>query len=92
MPTTTAPCKTNEDWNEYVTRVLVATKDLPDNVAKPKYNEQYKSLNWYLNGKPHRTDGPAIEWADGTKYWFLNGKRVTEEDHAKRTGGKASVD
>jgi hypothetical protein len=22
----------------------------------------------------HRTDGPAIEWADGDKWWFLNGK------------------
>jgi hypothetical protein len=20
---------------------------------------------WYLNGKYHRTDGPAIEWANG---------------------------
>ena len=23
----------------------------------------------------HRTDGPAIECADGTKSWYLNGKR-----------------
>jgi hypothetical protein len=23
----------------------------------------------------HREDGPAREWADGTKEWFLNGKR-----------------
>ena len=29
----------------------------------------------YLNGKYHRTDGPAIEYADGDKCWFLNGKR-----------------
>ena len=29
---------------------------------------------WYLNGKCHRADGPAIERADGTKRWFLNGK------------------
>jgi hypothetical protein len=28
-----------------------------------------------LNGKLHRTDGPAIEWANGTKEWWLNGKR-----------------
>ena len=25
-------------------------------------------------GKRHRTDGPAVEWADGTKAWYLNGK------------------
>ena len=29
---------------------------------------------WYLNGKLHRTDGPAIEGADGYKAWWLNGK------------------
>jgi hypothetical protein len=31
---------------------------------------------WYLNGKRHREDGPAIERADGTKEWFLNGKFI----------------
>ena len=35
---------------------------------------------WYLNGKPHRTDGPAIEWPNGNKYWYLNGKEVQMED------------
>jgi hypothetical protein len=29
---------------------------------------------WYLNGKFHREDGPAVEWTSGTKEWFLNGK------------------
>ena len=29
---------------------------------------------WRLNGELHRTDGPAIEWADGRKEWRLNGK------------------
>ena len=24
-------------------------------------------------GQLHRTDGPAIEWADGTKWWYQNG-------------------
>jgi hypothetical protein len=23
----------------------------------------------------HRVDGPAVEYADGTKYWFVDGKR-----------------
>ena len=23
----------------------------------------------------HRTDGPAAEYADGTRYWYVNGKR-----------------
>ena len=29
---------------------------------------------WYLNGKLHREDGPAIEWSDGSKEWWLNGQ------------------
>ena len=38
---------------------------------------------WYLNGKRHREDGPAIEWASGNKLWYLNGKCLTEEQHKK---------
>ena len=29
---------------------------------------------WYLNGKRHRTDGPAIEHVNGGKHWYLNDK------------------
>jgi hypothetical protein len=31
------------------------------------------SKSWYVNGKQHKTDGPAIEWKCGTKEWYLNG-------------------
>jgi hypothetical protein len=34
---------------------------------------------WYLNGEPHRLDGPAFEYADGTKRWYINGFRFTEK-------------
>ena len=29
---------------------------------------------WYLNGKRHRVDGPAIEYQNGAKFWWLNGE------------------
>ncbi len=29
---------------------------------------------YYLNGKRHRIDGPAVEYIDGTKKWFVNNK------------------
>jgi len=35
---------------------------------------------WYLNGKLHRTDGPAVERINGTKRWYLNDKEVAMED------------
>ena len=33
---------------------------------------------WYLNGKYHREDGPAVEYASGYKEWWLMGNRLTE--------------
>jgi hypothetical protein len=38
---------------------------------------------WYLNGELHREDGPAIEWASGTKNWFINGKFHREDGPAR---------
>jgi len=38
--------------------------------------------SWYLNGKYHREDGPALEWANGDKEWFLNGKLHREDGPA----------
>jgi len=35
---------------------------------------------WYLNGKQHREDGPAVEYANGEKLWYLNGVGLTESD------------
>jgi hypothetical protein len=29
---------------------------------------------WYLNGKRHRVDGPAIEYVNGDKVWYMFGK------------------
>ena len=40
---------------------------------------------WCLKGKLHREDGPAIEWANGDKEWYLNDEEVTEEEHKRMT-------
>ena len=38
---------------------------------------------WYnLEGKLHRENGPAIEWADGSKSWWINGQRHRENGPA----------
>ena len=29
---------------------------------------------WWMNGKLHRVDGPAVEYTDGNNSWYLNGK------------------
>ena len=37
---------------------------------------------WKLYGKPHREDGPAVEYQDGEKHWFINGKHHRENGPA----------
>ena len=37
---------------------------------------------WYLNGKLHREDGPAVEYSNGYKAWYLNDKRHREDGPA----------
>jgi len=41
----------------------------------------YDGTYWFLNGKCHREDGPAIEWNDGSKEWWLNGILYTEQEY-----------
>ena len=38
--------------------------------------------SWFLNGKRHREDGPAFEYANGDKEWWLNGKLRREDGPA----------
>jgi len=42
------------------------------------------TVSWYKEGTDiyHRADGPAIEFADGTKYWLQNGKLHRENGPA----------
>jgi len=39
----------------------------------------------------HREDGPAYEWSDGTKFWYLNGKLHRDNGPAREyaNGNKA---
>lgn len=38
-------------------------------------------------GKLHREDGPAIEYANGDKLWWLNDILYSEEEFLRRTQG-----
>ena len=40
--------------------------------------------SWFLNDVLHREDGPAIEYYNGDKYWYLNGEHLTEAEFNKR--------
>ena len=45
-----------------------------------KTNE-YGYKHWYQNGKLHRIDGPAAEYADGGKHWYAHGIEYTEAEY-----------
>ena len=41
---------------------------------------QFGDKRYYNSeGQRHREDGPAIEYSNGSKFWYLNNKKVTEE-------------
>jgi len=39
--------------------------------------DEYGNIRWYKTGTNllHREDGPALEWNDGTKWWYQNDRR-----------------
>jgi hypothetical protein len=38
---------------------------------------------WYVNGKLHRLDGPAVEWANGERKWWLNDEPFERKEFDK---------
>lgn len=38
---------------------------------------------WFKNCQLHREGGPAIEWHDGDKDWFISGVQLSEEEFNK---------
>jgi len=46
------------------------------------YINQYGDKRYYKDREMtmlHRLDGPAIEYADGDKFWYVDGKPLTEK-------------
>jgi len=45
--------------------------------------EEWGTIRWYNeNNELHREDGPAIEWFNGSKSWYLNGNLHREDGPA----------
>ena len=43
----------------------------------------FGSIFWYDEKEQfHCEHGPAVEWVDGTKWWYLNGERHREDGPA----------
>ena len=61
--------------NEYIGDYYGAVPKNFTGIIKDDIGTKY----WFFLKKRHRLNGPAIEWPDGTKFWYAYGKRVTEE-------------
>ena len=44
--------------------------------------DEYGTKRWFLNGKHHREDGPAVECTNGQKEWWLNDGLHREDGQA----------
>ena len=44
-------------------------------------NGQKRLESYSLNDKLHREGGPAIEYANGDKEWYINDKHYTEAEY-----------
>ena len=42
-------------------------------------SEEHGNVFWDFNGLRHRLDGPAIEWNNVDKEWYINGILYTKE-------------
>lgn len=65
--------------------------DLIEKLFQIDWNEKEKENNvniYYLNGYPHRDNGPAIEWNNGDKEYFINGRLHREDGPAVERGNK----
>lgn len=48
-----------------------------------EFGDKYR----YTNGKLHREDGPAIEFMNGDKEWWVNGERHLIDDYCIKLYG-----
>ena len=67
------------ELNDEELKIFGIFKTIENELTKICYNG---SQSWYLNGKRHREDGPAIIYADGEQRWYLNGELHREDGPA----------
>lgn len=57
----------------------------PGVVYIKKINGMIPRIEWYLNGKLHREDGPAVERSNGIKEWYYHGELYRVEGTTPKT-------
>ena len=63
------------EWCKDKTKLDIFNKQV---FCVTRFGDKY----WFLNGKRHRENGPAIEYANEDRVWWLNGKLHRENGPA----------
>ena len=53
----------------------MAIKTTTDELDTNIFIDEYGIVYHIMDNELHRTNGPAIEWPDGTQEWWVDGKR-----------------
>ena len=69
-----------EYLNKCKTEFLDKVNATRNNMKEYKVKQYGDRIEWYLNDKLHREDGPAIEYANGDRWWCLNGQQYSEQE------------
>ena len=72
----------NADSNWYKAAVLSKFRTRSELLASITEGRTIDAVYKLKNGKQHREDGPAVEWADGSKEWWVDGLRHREDGPA----------
>jgi hypothetical protein len=72
--------KTKND-NEYSEFFINRFTGIIESCDGSRYAEY--GVRHFKNGTYHRENGPAVEWADGEKRWYLNGEYFYTKDKFK---------
>jgi hypothetical protein len=63
---------------------VVISSDVKDKILREKAERIVRMLTVWQDGQRHRdNDKPAIERADGSKFWLRNGQLHRDNDKAK---------
>jgi hypothetical protein len=66
--------------NEFGEIFYYNDNNLLHRINGPAFNDGKGTKWWYINGKPHRLDGPAIE-CDGIELWYIYGQYIPCKDN-----------
>jgi|SRR5579859_4154648 len=72
----------DNDACDKIKQALDLIKSLSKVGEKVCKTNEYGTKRWFLNGKLHREDGPAVEYTDGYKAWYLNDELHREDGPA----------